>query len=564
MRSKRWPLAAILLLAFLAALGCGKSDDHVVAKVGNDEITLGDFNIAYTSITIFSRPPLLTYEDKERFLQTLINKNILVNEAVARGYDKDPDLVAQRDAQELERMLRALYKEVADKDLEVTLPEVEAHYKKTRAKIRARHILVATTDEALEIRGLLSEGGDFAELARARSQDEATARLGGDLGFVLESNVENAVKQASVGLDVDELSPIIQSNSGYHIVQCVFRQEPSMDDFEDERPVCAAELRNQSRNQRWMAHNVEQIEVRKIVHNDEVIAQLNAMLPERGFPDRSWESEVTDEFRAAVVTQYDEGQWTVGDMMAHHSPERSLGQLFRSNNGDYMRRATELDILSANNLRIAREMGLDKQDQLARDVRKKFEEALLGRLHEDLTKDLKIEEAAAREIFAEQSADLVMEESVSFVYVNVADAALARRVHSDAKSGIELETLARKFNTGPLKDKGGLIGPATRGSVNAPELAAYLFDFGKPGQISPVLSTQATGHFVVKLIERVPPHPMTFEEARPSLEAQLMAVAREAVVEEFLEKKRAELTVQIFPETLNLLSEGEDEEVGVS
>ncbi|NNE08054.1 MAG: hypothetical protein HKN20_05770 [Gemmatimonadetes bacterium] len=564
MRSTRRPLAAVLLLTLLAAFGCGKSNDHVVAKVGNDEITLGDFNIAYTGITIFSRPPLLTYEDKERFLQTVINKNIMVQEAIARGYDKDPDLIAKREAWEQERMLRALYKEIADKDLEVTLPEVEAHYKKSRAKIRARHILVATPEEALEIRAALSEGGDFAELARARSMDEGTARLGGDLGFVLESNVEGPVKQAAVGLDVDELSPIIQSNKGYHIVQCVFRQEPSMDDFEDQRPVCAAELRNQRRNQRWQGHNVEQIEVRKIVHDDEVITQLNAMLPERGFPDRSWESEVTDEFRAAVVTTYDEGQWTVGDFMAHYSPEKGIGQAFQSNRGDLIRRTTEMEILTANNIRIAREMGLDKNDQVAREIQKKFEQELLTRLYEDITKDLEIDEADAREIFEEQGDELTMDESVTFIYVNVADAALAKRIHAEAASGVELESLARKYNTGPLKEKGGLIGPVTRTGLNAPELATYLFDQGEPGTISPVLATEATGFFVVKLLEKIPPHPMSFEEARPTIEAQLMTVMREEAIDEFLETKRAEIGVQIFPEVLNLLSEGEDEEVGVS
>ncbi len=564
MRSKRWPLAAILLLALLAALGCGKSNDHVVAKVGSDEITLGDFNIAYTGITIFSRPPLLTYEDKERFLQTLINKNIMVNEAIARGYDKDPDLIAKRAAWEHERMLRALFKEVADKDLEVTLPEVEAHFKKSRAKIRARHIMVATPEEALEIRAAVTDGADFGEIARTRSLDEATARLGGDLGFVLESNVEGAIKQAAVGLEVNELSPIIQSNRGYHIVQCVFRQEPSMDDFEEQRPVCAAELRNQRRNQRWQAHNLEQIEIRKIVHDDDVIQKLNAMLPERGFPDRSWEGKVTDDFREAVVTSYDEGQWTVGDVMAFYSPEKGVGQVFKSNNGDLIRRTTEMEILTANNIRIAREMGLDTQDQVAREVQKKFEQELLTRLHEDLTKDLVIKEADARKVFEEQSDELTMDESVEFIYVNVADPVLANRIHSEAKSGVDLASLARKYNTGPLKEKGGLIGPVTRTGINAPELEAYLFDQGKAGNISPVIASQATGYFVVKLLEKIPPHPMSFEEARPTIEAQLMTVAREQAIDEFLEEKRASIGVQIFPEVLNLLSEGEDEEVGVS
>lgn len=90
--------------------------------------------------------------------------------------------------------------------------------------VHARHIVVATPEEAQLVLSQLQAGGDFASLARTYSQDISTRDLGGDLGFfpmgVLTSK---EVEAAAFALQPGQLSDVIQSELGYHIVQVVER-----------------------------------------------------------------------------------------------------------------------------------------------------------------------------------------------------------------------------------------------------------------------------------------------------------------------------------------------------
>ncbi|MDF1512508.1 MAG: peptidylprolyl isomerase [Anaerolineae bacterium] len=92
--------------------------------------------------------------------------------------------------------------------------------------VHARHILVDTKEEAEAIRNQILAGGDFEALARTYSQDISTRDVGGNLGFfpigVLTST---EVEQAAFSLEPGQVSEVISSNLGFHIVQVVAREQ---------------------------------------------------------------------------------------------------------------------------------------------------------------------------------------------------------------------------------------------------------------------------------------------------------------------------------------------------
>jgi len=82
--------------------------------------------------------------------------------------------------------------------------------------MRALHILVATEDEANEIKKLLDQGADFRQLARERSKGPNAAK-GGDLGVITKGDLLPVLDKAISSLNVGAVSDVIKSPLGYHI-----------------------------------------------------------------------------------------------------------------------------------------------------------------------------------------------------------------------------------------------------------------------------------------------------------------------------------------------------------
>ncbi|RKY83471.1 hypothetical protein DRQ09_10020, partial [candidate division KSB1 bacterium] len=74
------------------------------------------------------------------------------------------------------------------------------------------------------IREMLLNGGDFAEFARNYSDDPNSAKNGGDLGMVKPGTFIKEFDDAAKNLKINEISPIIKTNLGYHIIQVIERK----------------------------------------------------------------------------------------------------------------------------------------------------------------------------------------------------------------------------------------------------------------------------------------------------------------------------------------------------
>jgi len=79
-------------------------------------------------------------------------------------------------------------------------------------------------DKLATIRDRIVKGEDFATLAVLYSEDEGTASKGGELGFTERGELDPAFAAAAFKLKAEEISPIIQSQFGFHIIQLIERR----------------------------------------------------------------------------------------------------------------------------------------------------------------------------------------------------------------------------------------------------------------------------------------------------------------------------------------------------
>jgi len=131
-------------------------------------------------------------------------------------------------------------KERISQDIEVTDVELVDYYNNHINQfyvVKASHILLDTEEEAKEILERVKEGEDFNALAREYSTDPSVKNNSGDLGYFRHGMMVEPFERAAFALEPGEISDIVKSEYGYHIIKV---EDKTIDRFEDVKD----ELRN--------------------------------------------------------------------------------------------------------------------------------------------------------------------------------------------------------------------------------------------------------------------------------------------------------------------------------
>lgn len=205
--------------------------DPIIATIGNKTLRLKEFNNRYDRVLkAFSNPP-----SREVFLEELVRYFIGVQEAQKRKLAEDPEVI--------DRMQQEMYKVMLEKDLEkqiekivVTEKEMKSYYQKN-PEIRSSHILIESKPEATPaqrqearkraeeiLKEVKASKRPFEDLVKLYSDDILTKQNRGDLGFQSRATLEPKFYEALLGIKVNSIQGLIESNYGFHIVKVTERR----------------------------------------------------------------------------------------------------------------------------------------------------------------------------------------------------------------------------------------------------------------------------------------------------------------------------------------------------
>lgn len=205
--------------------GCGeRQEEPVVALVNGRAITQTEFDLRWSELSKATRSRYEKEGGKRRFLDELITRELLMQEAHRRGLDHD-DVIRDKTQRYKEQLiLDELLKDKLQSKVELTQAELDAYYEQNAGqlldplKANVSVMLLPNVYAARDLEVQVNRGGSFAKFAQRYSIDEKTKAKGGELGPYRKGLVPPEVDAVVHTLKLGMVSAPIKSDNGYYLV----------------------------------------------------------------------------------------------------------------------------------------------------------------------------------------------------------------------------------------------------------------------------------------------------------------------------------------------------------
>lgn len=186
---------------------------------------------------------------REMVKQDLIAREVLMQEAVKQGFDKQPEVRMALDNARQTIIVNQLARDYIAKN-PVSDAEIKAEYDKVKAQsgdkeYHVRHILLGTEDEAKAVITKLKGGAKFEDLAK-QSKDTGTANSGGDLDWAPPSQFPPEFAAGFTKLQKGAITDVpVKTQAGFHVIKVDDTRPLTLPSLEQVKPQIAENLTQQ-------------------------------------------------------------------------------------------------------------------------------------------------------------------------------------------------------------------------------------------------------------------------------------------------------------------------------
>ncbi|MBI2192395.1 MAG: peptidyl-prolyl cis-trans isomerase [Planctomycetes bacterium] len=219
--------------------------DLAVARIGDETVTLGQLQDEIQRLEL-AQPQLAQAlrSDPRRlveFLRQYLFEKLLARKARKLGIDQQPDFRKQMNDLVDRSLAQILIRQEIEQKVKIDPRDVELYYQANReryvqkGRASVAHVLLEDEETARKVLALAQKGGDFAQIARDYSKDEATRSEGGRIAQPL---IEDSPDVPGIGRSAEFLKAafstpagqvgpeIVRSPAGFHVLK-VLEVQPS-------------------------------------------------------------------------------------------------------------------------------------------------------------------------------------------------------------------------------------------------------------------------------------------------------------------------------------------------
>ncbi|MFM0290124.1 peptidylprolyl isomerase [Paraburkholderia megapolitana] len=266
-------LASVVSGLMLILPVAGHAQGDVIASTAQASVTQTDIDTLIKSLNADSRTRLAADPAAlDQIVRLTLAQKTALAEARSKGWDKQPQVQAAIDQAQHDIVMRSYLGSVSappagypsDDEIQAAYDQNHNAFATPRA-LRLAQIYIAVPANAdaatlekarKQAEDLASQArsGDFAALAKANSQDQGSAANGGDMGFVPETVLLPAIRQAADALKPGQISAPLRTPTGFHVVKLIDTRAAGLRPLADVKEQIRATLREQRTQQNAQAY----------------------------------------------------------------------------------------------------------------------------------------------------------------------------------------------------------------------------------------------------------------------------------------------------------------------
>lgn len=410
-----------------------------------------------------------------------------------------------------------------------------------RDQIKAQHILVAFKDSAgvvdsskafnkiLEIQKELNQGADFNKLALKYSDDKMSADQYGDLGYFSRGRMDPNFEDAVFRLKVGEVSQIIKSYAGYHLVK-----------LNAESPYPAYEQSAEELKDMFL-RTTYRLEYDKILSqlrqdynyqlNREVFARIMNSLHSIPSYEAFDQSDVRKQYGQSILFSYADKSSTVDSLFSFM---KSSSQ-FSARNLTEELFAEAINVYLDKKLLEEKALSYDKENSNFAFLMEEYENGiyLFKILEDEVWSKISVDSIMIQDYFEKHRENYRWKDRVEFQEIYAISDTAANRYYNLALSGENFDSLVTRYSL--RKGYDNIPGYKGLMEIDVNELSKKADSLPNIGDISKPFRFQ-DGWSVIKLIKREPARLKNLDEVKPEIISLLQELESKRLESVYLNK----------------------------
>lgn len=200
----------------------------VLMTINGQPITQGMLDVTLAALPPQMRDKVKAQGGEGQFKEKLKMGELLYQEAIKQKIHEKPEVKVQIGLAERDALAQALLdKTITERSTDAAIQKYYDEHKVSfaRPQVKARHILVKDKAEADAVLAEVKGGGNFAEIAKAKSADPGSAQSGGELGWFEKNRMVPEFAEASFAANKGDIVGPIQTKFGFHIIEVMDKRD---------------------------------------------------------------------------------------------------------------------------------------------------------------------------------------------------------------------------------------------------------------------------------------------------------------------------------------------------